>query len=441
MFSVLDMFTIGVGPSSSHTVGPMVAAHAFASSLQADHLVDRTARVKITLYGSLALTGLGHGTDRAAMAGLEGNLPATVDTDHMMHIREICALDDTLNLAGLKRIHFDYDRDVVFEQWKRMAAHPNGMRFQAFDAAASLVDEQVWYSIGGGFVRKGAPENPMIGIHERPPEGASFADADESSSTDFGVEAPYPFSSCTELVSLCREHHLSIAELVWANETASRSGIQVRSDIDAIWRVMRACVDHGCTSAEPTLPGGLDVPRRAPKMYRRLASNSDVLRRDSRRKDAVLESSDAAWVDLFALAVSEENAGGGRIVTAPTNGSAEVGCQGEVGSACSMAAAGLAAVVGGTPEQVENAAEIGIEHNLGLTCDPVGGLVQIPCIERNAMAANTAINAVRMAMLGDGTHIVSLDQAIKTMKDTGEDMMAKYKETSRGGLAVNVVEC
>ena len=486
MFSVLDMFTIGVGPSSSHTVGPMVAAHAFASSLQADHLVDRTARVKITLYGSLALTGLGHGTDRAAMAGLEGNLPATVDTDHMMHIREICALDDTLNLAGLKRIHFDYDRDVVFEQWKRMAAHPNGMRFQAFDAAASLVDEQVWYSIGGGFVRKGAPEDPMIGIHERPPEGASFADADESSSTDFGVEAPYPFSSCTELVSLCREHHLSIAELVWANETASRSGIQVRSDIDAIWRVMRACVDHGCTSAEPTLPGGLDVPRRAPKMYRRLASNSDVLRRDSRRKDAVLESSDAAWVDLFALAVSEENAGGGRIVTAPTNGSAgiipavlhyywhfvdnaneqgvvtflltagaigylfkrnasisgaEVGCQGEVGSACSMAAAGLAAVVGGTPEQVENAAEIGIEHNLGLTCDPVGGLVQIPCIERNAMAANTAINAVRMAMLGDGSHIVTLDQAIETMKQTGEDMMAKYKETSKGGLAVNVVEC
>ena len=439
MFSVLDMFTIGVGPSSSHTVGPMVAAHAFASSLQADHLVDRTARVKITLYGSLALTGLGHGTDRAAMAGLEGNLPATVDTDHMMHIREICALDDTLNLAGLKRIHFDYDRDVVFEQWKRMAAHPNGMRFQAFDAAASLVDEQVWYSIGGGFVRKGAPEDPMIGIHERPPEGASFADADESSSTDFGVEAPYPFSSCTELVSLCREHHLSIAELVWANETASRSGIQVRSDIDAIWRVMRACVDHGCTSAEPTLPGGLDVPRRAPKMYRRLASNSDVLRRDSRRKDAVLESSDAAWVDLTFLLTA--GAIGYLFKRNASISGAEVGCQGEVGSACSMAAAGLAAVVGGTPEQVENAAEIGIEHNLGLTCDPVGGLVQIPCIERNAMASNTAINAVRMAMLGDGSHIVTLDQAIETMKQTGEDMMAKYKETSKGGLAVNVVEC
>ena len=485
-FSVLDMFSIGVGPSSSHTVGPMSAAHRFAASLAADGLVERTSRVKVTLYGSLALTGLGHGTDRAVMAGLEGNVPATVDTSYMLRIRETCALDDTLALAGARRIGFHYGRDMVLDQWKRMAAHPNGMRFQAFDDAGSLVDEQVWYSIGGGFIRQGHPDDPMIGIHDRPPEGTAFADADESASTDFGPEAPYPFSSCSELVALCREHHLSIAELVWANETASRSAIQVRSAIDNVWRVMRECVDHGCSSAEPVLPGGLDVPRRAPKMYARLASNADVLRRDRRRRDAVLESSDAAWVDLFALAVSEENAGGGRIVTAPTNGSAgiipavlhyywhfvddadergvvtflltagaigylfkrnasisgaEVGCQGEVGSACSMAAAGLAAVMGGTPEQVENAAEIGIEHNLGLTCDPVGGLVQIPCIERNAMAANTAINAVRMAMLGDGSHIVSLDQAIRTMKETGEDMMAKYKETSKGGLAVNVVEC
>ncbi|KFI93136.1 L-serine dehydratase 1 [Bifidobacterium saguini DSM 23967] len=486
MFSVLDMFTIGVGPSSSHTVGPMAAAHAFAASLTQDGLIERTERVKVTLYGSLALTGMGHGTDRAAMAGLEGNMPASVDTEHMLHIRETCALDDTLNLAGIKRIHFDYARDVVFELWKRMAAHPNGMRFQAFDAAGSLVLEQVWYSIGGGFIRQGNPDDLMIGIHDKPPAGTSFADEDESSSTDFGPEIPYPFSSCAELVALCREHHMSIAELVWANETATRSGVQVRTAIDNVWRVMRECVNNGCTSNETTLPGGLDVPRRAPKMYQRLSSNSDLLRRDRRRKDAVLESSDAAWVDLFALAVSEENAGGGRIVTAPTNGSAgiipavlhyywhfvddaneqgivtflltagaigylfkrnasisgaEVGCQGEVGSACSMAAAGLAAVMGGTSEQVENAAEIGIEHNLGLTCDPVGGLVQIPCIERNAMAANTAINAVRMAMLGDGSHIVTLDQAIATMKQTGEDMMAKYKETSKGGLAVNVVEC
>ncbi|WP_417852282.1 L-serine ammonia-lyase [Bifidobacterium oedipodis] len=298
--------------------------------------------------------------------------------------------------------------------------------------------------------------------------------------------APYPFSSSDELMALCHTHNMSIADIVWANETATMPAKQVNDRIDNIWRVMRECVNHGCTSREATLPGGLDVPRRAPKMYRRLASNSDVLRRNSQRIDAVLESSDAAWVNLFALAVSEENAGGGRIVTAPTNGSAgiipavlhyywhfvananmqgvreflltagaigylfkrnasisgaEVGCQGEVGSACSMAAAGLCAVMGGTPSQVENAAEIGIEHNLGLTCDPVGGLVQIPCIERNAMAANTAINAVRMAMLGDGSHIVTLDQAIATMKQTGEDMMAKYKETSKGGLAVNVVEC
>lgn len=485
MFSVLDMFTIGVGPSSSHTVGPMAAAHAFSSSLEQRCLLDRITRVKTTLYGSLALTGLGHGTDRAVMAGLEGNVPSTVDTEHMLHIRETCALDSTLNLSGRKRIHFDYGRDMVFEQWKRMAAHPNGMRFQAFDESSSLVDEQVWYSIGGGFIRQGTPEDPMIGIHDRPPAGTAFADEDESA-LDHEIDVPYPFHSCTELVELCRQHDMSIADIVWANETAHCPEQEVKAKLDSIWQVMRECVNHGCSSTARVLPGGLDVPRRAPKMYQRLASNSDVLRRNSRRKDAVLESSDAAWVDLFALAVSEENAGGGRIVTAPTNGAAgiipavlhyywhfvddannqgvatflltagaigylfkrnasisgaEVGCQGEVGSACSMAAAGLAAVMGGTPEQVENAAEIGIEHNLGLTCDPVGGLVQIPCIERNAMAANTAINAVRMAMLGDGSHIVTLDQAIATMKQTGEDMMAKYKETSKGGLAVNVVEC
>lgn len=485
MFSVLDMFTIGVGPSSSHTVGPMAAAHAFSSSLEQRCLLDRITRVKTTLYGSLALTGLGHGTDRAVMAGLEGNVPSTVDTEHMLHIRETCALDSTLNLGGCKRIRFDYGRDMVFEQWKRMAAHPNGMRFQAFDESSSLVDEQVWYSIGGGFIRQGTPEDPMIGIHDRPPAGTAFADEDESA-LDHEIDVPYPFHSCTELVELCRQRDMSIADIVWANETAHCPEGEVEAKLDSIWQVMRECVNHGCSSTAQVLPGGLDVPRRAPKMYQRLASNSDVLRRNSRRKDAVLESSDAAWVDLFALAVSEENAGGGRIVTAPTNGAAgiipavlhyywhfvddannqgvatflltagaigylfkrnasisgaEVGCQGEVGSACSMAAAGLAAVMGGTPEQVENAAEIGIEHNLGLTCDPVGGLVQIPCIERNAMAANTAINAVRMAMLGDGSHIVTLDQAIATMKQTGEDMMAKYKETSKGGLAVNVVEC
>ena len=484
MFSILDMFKIGVGPSSSHTVGPMCAAHAFAESLKDGGLLGRVARVRSTLYGSLALTGMGHGTDRATVAGLEGNLPATVDTHHVLTIKQECERTGKLMLDGTHEIDFDYEHDVAFELWQRMAAHPNGMRFQAFDAAGNLVDEQVWYSIGGGFIRKGHPDDLMIGIHDRPPEGTAFADEDESA-TDFGPQVPYDFTSGDELLEICKREHMPIADVVWANEIAMRPAEQVRADLLRVWQVMRECVTNGCTSEMKTLPGGLDVPRRAPKMYSRLASNSDLLNR-RRRVDAVLESSDAAWVDLFALAVSEENAGGGRIVTAPTNGSAgiipavleyywhfvdsadengivtflltagaigylfkrnasisgaEVGCQGEVGSACSMAAAGLCAVMGGTVAQVENAAEIGIEHNLGLTCDPVSGLVQIPCIERNAMAANTAINAVRMAMLGDGSHIVTLDQAIKTMKDTGEDMMAKYKETSQGGLAVNVVEC
>ena len=485
MFSIIDMFKVGVGPSSSHTVGPMVAAQAFAASLDRNGLLERVARVRTTLYGSLSMTGIGHGTDRAAVAGLEGNLPATVDTDHMMTIKQECERTGRLMLDGKHEIEFDYEHDVVFELWQRMAAHPNGMRFQAFDVQGNLVDEQVWYSIGGGFVRKGHPDDLMIGIHDRPPAGSSFADEEAESSIDFGPQVPYNFTSGAELVRICKEHGMSIADVVWANETAMRPADAVRADLLRIWKVMSDCVHNGCTSTQTTLPGGLDVPRRAPKMYRRLSGNGDVLNR-AHRADEVLEESDSAWVNLFALAVNEENAGGGRIVTAPTNGAsgiipavlhyywhfvdsadedgvvrflltagaigylfkrnasisgAEVGCQGEVGTACSMATGGLCAVMGGTPEQVENAAEIGIEHNLGLTCDPVGGLVQIPCIERNAMGANTAINAVRIAMLGDGSHIVTLDQAIKTMKDTGEDMMSKYKETSKGGLAVNVVEC
>lgn len=494
MFSVLDMFSIGVGPSSSHTVGPMRAAHAFVASLRDCGLLGGVARVRVTLYGSLSLTGLGHGTDRAAVAGLEGNLPETVDTDHLLHIHEECDRRGILTLGGTHAIEFDYGRDVVFDQWRRMAAHPNGMRFEAFDASGDTVDEQVWYSIGGGFIQRGNADDRLIGNHEHPSaqdgahpdatDAANKSDGAAASPTDGDV--PYPFATCDELIDICRREGMAIDQVVWANETAMRPADEVRGRLLEVWRVMRECVSNGCSSTEAVLPGGLDVPRRAPRMYARLASNGDVLKRDAGRIDAVLESSDAAWVDLFALAVSEENAGGRRIVTAPTNGSAgiipavllyywhfvdvadeegvirflltagavgylfkrnasisgaEVGCQGEVGVACSMAAAGLAAVLGGTPEQVENAAEIGIEHNLGLTCDPVGGLVQIPCIERNAMGANTAINAVRMAMVGDGSHIVSLDQAIVTMKQTGEDMMAKYKETSKGGLAVNVVEC
>lgn len=491
MFSVLDLFSIGVGPSSSHTVGPMRAAHAFAASLKEQRVIDRVARVRVTLYGSLSLTGFGHGTDRAAVAGLEGMLPETVDTDYLLHIHDECDRTRTLRLCGTYSIAFDYEHDVVFDQWRRLAAHPNGMRFEAFDEQDATIAEQVWYSIGGGFIQQGHVDDRLIGNHEHPRnpdnEGTCSTDGSTTDAECSDVSGvPYPFATGDELLTICHREGLRIADIVWLNEIALRPEAEVRDRLMTVWRVMRECVINGCSSTEAVLPGGLDVPRRAPRMYARLATNGNVLKRDAGRIDAVLESSDAAWVDLFALAVSEENAGGRRVVTAPTNGSAgiipavlmyywhfvdvadeqgvidflltagavgylfkrnasisgaEVGCQGEVGVACSMAAAGLAAVLGGTPDQVENAAEIGIEHNLGLTCDPVGGLVQIPCIERNAMGANTAINAVRMAMLGDGSHIVSLDQAIITMKQTGEDMMSKYKETSKGGLAVNVVEC
>lgn len=498
VFSILEMFSVGVGPSSSHTVGPMRAANAFVTSLQKNGKLKDVSRVRVTLYGSLSLTGLGHGTDRASVAGLEGNLPDDVDTEHMMTIREDCKKSRTLTLAHSHTIEFDYDSDVVFEKWRRMAAHPNGMRFVALDSFGNTVDEQVWYSIGGGFIRKGNANDKMIGLHDRVDENveegedktkdSNLKDSESSSDSREDSSVPYPFTTCKELISICKKEHKSISDIVWQNELALHNGNSeyVRSYLLHVWEVMEECVENGCNSKQQILPGGLEVHRRAPRMYARLAANSDMLKQNRRRADCALEASDSAWVNLFALAVSEENAGGGRIVTAPTNGSAgiipavlqyywrfvdssseegiikfllasgavgylfkrnasisgaEVGCQGEVGSACSMAAAGLCEVLGGTPQQVENAAEIGIEHHLGLTCDPVGGLVQIPCIERNAMAANTAINAVRMALLGDGSHIVSLDSAIKTMKETGQDMMSKYRETSKGGLAVNVVEC
>lgn len=498
VFSILEMFSVGVGPSSSHTVGPMRAANAFVTSIQKNGKLKDVSRVRVTLYGSLSLTGLGHGTDRASVAGLEGNLPDDVDTEHMMTIREDCKKSGTLTLAHSHTIEFDYDSDVVFEKWRRMAAHSNGMRFVALDSFGNTVDEQVWYSIGGGFIRKGNANDKMVGLHDRVDENveesedktkdSNLKDSESSSDSREDSSVPYPFTTCKELISICKKEHKSISDIVWQNELALHNGNSeyVRSYLLHVWEVMEECVENGCNSKQQILPGGLEVHRRAPRMYARLAANSDMLKQNRRRADCALEASDSAWVNLFALAVSEENAGGGRIVTAPTNGSAgiipavlqyywrfvdssseegiikfllasgavgylfkrnasisgaEVGCQGEVGSACSMAAAGLCEVLGGTPQQVENAAEIGIEHHLGLTCDPVGGLVQIPCIERNAMAANTAINAVRMALLGDGSHIVSLDSAIKTMKETGQDMMSKYRETSKGGLAVNVVEC
>lgn len=485
-FSVLDMFTIGVGPSSSHTVGPMRAANAFVSSLAESAVIGQVTHIRVVLYGSLAMTGRGHGTDRAVAAGLEGCLPADVDTARMLTIAQQYEHTDRMMLNGTHAIEFHYQRDITFELWQRLAPHTNGMRFTAYGEGDEVVDEQVWYSIGGGFIRPGTPDDLMIAIHDKPPVGSTFAEQDEDEAIGFGPDVPYDFGSCDELMAICERTGLRVSDVVAANECAVRSEQETRSRLLAVWNTMHDCVLAGCTSEQKTLPGGLEVARRAPKMYRRLSSNTDILKRDHHNDASTLESSDAAWVNLFALAVSEENAGGGRIVTAPTNGAAgiipavlqyywdfvdssdddgvvrflltagaigylfkrnasisgaEVGCQGEVGSACSMAAAGLCEVLGGSPRQVENAAEIGIEHHLGLTCDPVAGLVQIPCIERNAMAANTAINAVRIAMLGDGSHRVTLDQAIHTMKDTGEDMMSKYKETAQGGLAVNVVEC
>ena len=498
MLSVLDMFSIGVGPSSSHTVGPMRAACAFVQGLRRRNLLIKVAQVRVTLYGSLAQTGLGHGTDRAVMAGLEGSEPHSVDTDDLLHIRERAAGQGVLHMGGDHDVPFEYERDVIFERWITPRRHPNGMRFEAFDANGRSLASEAWFSVGGGFVVRGELSDldpAEDGHHRNQRDGDEQHDrSDGRSGTSLDIDGqaddrriPFPFTSADELLAICKREQLSIDEVVWRNELAMHAADDLRAKLLEIWQVMRECVHHGCNSPEPVLPGGLDVARRAPKLYAQLTDDPlDPARSGSPRHSMTARASAMEWVDLFALAVSEENAGGGRIVTAPTNGSAgiipavlhyywlfaenpsddgvvkflltagavgmlfkrnasisgaEVGCQGEVGSACSMAAAGLCAVLGGTPEQVENAAEIGIEHHLGLTCDPIGGLVQIPCIERNAMAANTAINAARMAMLGNGSHIVSLDQAIITMKQTGADMQAKYKETSTGGLAVNVVEC
>lgn len=288
MFSILEMFTIGVGPSSSHTVGPMVAASRFAASLERDGILNRVGRVRTVLYGSLALTGLGHGTDRATVAGLEGNVPKTVDTDHMSNIRMECEAGGELMLNGTHRIDFDYGRDVVMDVWHRMAAHPNGMRFQAFDRQNNLIDEQVWYSIGGGFVRQGDADDLMIGIHEKPPAGTAFADQTDDSSTDIDMDMPYPFTTCDELISLCDEHHMSVADVVWANETAMRSAVQVRSDLDTVWHVMRRCVQHGCNTNQTVLPGGLDVARSAKNVckariqQRRAQTGRQALRRCTR---------------------------------------------------------------------------------------------------------------------------------------------------------------
>ncbi|MBW8075034.1 MULTISPECIES: L-serine ammonia-lyase [Metallibacterium] len=457
--SVFDLFKIGIGPSSSHTVGPMRAAARFVQRwLDEAGLLQRTARVQVELYGSLAMTGRGHGTDKAVLLGLEGHWPDAIDPDGIPAVLERIRGEKRLRLGGTHAIAFDEAQDLVFNKRQKLPYHVNGMRYSAFDADGALLATRDYYSVGGGFVvnQDEAAENRIV------------ADT---------TPVPYPFHSGAELLAHCAREGKSIAQLMLANECVWRDAAEVRTGLQKLWQAMQDCVARGLR-ADGVLPGGLKVQRRAPQMARELRDRPEAALRDPL---SILD-----WVNLYALAVNEENAAGGRVVTAPTNGAAgiipavlhyydrfvpgagaqgtldflltagaigilykenasisgaEVGCQGEVGVACSMAAGGLAAAMGATPAQVENAAEIGMEHNLGLTCDPIGGLVQIPCIERNAMGAVKAINAVRMAMRGDGTHFVSLDKVIKTMRDTGNDMKDKYKETSRGGLAVNVIEC
>jgi L-serine dehydratase len=455
--SALDMFSVGIGPSSSHTVGPMRAAAMFAAGLDDAGLLDDVVRVQAELFGSLGATGHGHGSDKAVILGLEGQRPETVNTDTADDQVAQASATGQLKLAGARTIGFSRRDDVTLHRRRSLPAHPNGMIFRALGPGGSVLRESTYYSVGGGFV----VDEHAVGV-DRIVE-------DET-------RLRYPFTTGAELLATCRREQLRVSDVMLANELSWRTEKQLRAELLHIWAVMKQCVHNGCTRTEKLLPGGLKVPRRAPKLLIDLESTPD--------DTDPIRAMD--WVNLYALAVNEENASGGRIVTAPTNGAAgivpavlhyydrflpgadddgvvrflltaaavgilfkenasisgaEVGCQGEVGSACAMAAGGLCEIMGGTPEQVENAAEIGIEHNLGLTCDPVGGLVQIPCIERNAMASNKAINAARIAIRGDGSHKVSLDKAIKTMRETGADMKIKYKETSRGGLAVNVIEC
>ncbi|MDT0402102.1 MULTISPECIES: L-serine ammonia-lyase [Streptomyces] len=452
--SVFDLFSIGIGPSSSHTVGPMRAARMFARRLRNEDLLDSVASVRAELYGSLGATGHGHGTPKAVLLGLEGDSPRTVDVESADERVEKIRHGGRIRLLGEHEIAFSFDDDMVLHRRKALPYHANGMTLWAFDASGAELLTKTYYSVGGGFV----VDEDAVG-------------ADRIVLDDTVLK--YPFRTGDELLRLTQETGLSISALMLENERAWRGEEEIREGLLEIWRVMRACVDRGM-SREGILPGGLKVRRRAANTARKLRSEGDP-------KALAME-----WITLYAMAVNEENAAGGRVVTAPTNGAAgiipavlhyymnfvpgadeegvvrfllaagaigmlfkenasisgaEVGCQGEVGSACSMAAGALAEVLGGSPEQVENAAEIGMEHNLGLTCDPVGGLVQIPCIERNGMAAVKAVTAARMAMRGDGSHKVSLDKVIKTMKETGADMSVKYKETARGGLAVNIIEC
>ncbi len=456
--SVFDLFKIGIGPSSSHTVGPMKAAARFARALADLGLLDAVATVRADLYGSLGATGKGHGSDKAVILGLEGEVPESVDTNAIDGRLETIRTERRLRLLGEHPIDFVEKDHLVMHRRESLPYHSNGMIFVARDAAGKELRKATFYSVGGGFIVD---------------EDAIGADRIVEDQT----RLPYPFRTAVDLLIHCANHDLRISDLMLENEKCWRSENEIRDGLLRIWKTMQQCVKNGCRN-EGILPGGMKVRRRAADLYRKLSNQPQITYKDP------LTTLD--WVNLWALAVNEENAAGGRVVTAPTNGAAgiipavmhyyqhffpaadddgivrflltagaigvlykenasisgaEVGCQGEVGSACSMAAGALAEVLGGTPEQVENAAEIGMEHNLGLTCDPVGGLVQVPCIERNAMASVKAINAARIALRGDGKHFVSLDKVIKTMRETGADMKTKYKETARGGLAVNVIEC
>lgn len=456
--SVFDLFKIGVGPSSSHTVGPMCAANDFVNALVTKELLKRVTRIEVNLYGSLSATGKGHATDRAVLMGLMGERPDSIDPNIIEPSINALKASQQLMLNHQHQISFIESRDMLFLDMI-LPHHPNAMRISAYHHEQQLY-QNTYYSIGGGFVvteAEAARDQLVLNTHP----------------------LPYEFDSAAELLALCEQHQMSISQLMMENEKVWRSEDEIRNGLLNIWQVMLTCVDNGLKH-QGVLPGGLNVKRRAPAFYERLTSaqqNTNVIATTFSVMD---------WVNVYALAVNEENAAGGRMVTAPTNGAAgiipavlcyymkfeptasdrqvvdfllaaaavgilckknasisgaEVGCQGEVGSACAMAAAGLCQLLGGTPKQVENAAEIGLEHNLGLTCDPVGGLVQVPCIERNAIASVKAINAAQMALRGDGEHFISLDKVIRTMRDTGRDMQDKYKETSKGGLAVNAIEC
>lgn len=493
--SAFELFKVGIGPSSSHTVGPMRAAKRFCERLASLKLSAEVAELKVTLHGSLAHTGKGHGTVTALILGLEGEEPQSVDTDLIPERLARLEREHTLRLHLGPQLSFSPNKHIRFNKRKTLALHSNGMRFEALNAHKELLHERVYYSVGGGFLinAEGGVEDELISLGELKPSEGGAAELVSPELIE-GVEAvdpldagglglldaqeraaPYPFSSAAELLKRCEESGLSMSSLMLANERALRSREEVEAKLLGLWEVMSACIKRGC-EREGILPGGLRVKRRAASLYR-------ALRAEAQGRDPM---SALDWVNLWAMAVNEENAAGGRVVTAPTNGAAgvipavlsyyvrfipnadeegvirflltaaaigglykmnasisgaEVGCQGEVGVACSMAAGALAEVMGGTPAQVCNSAEIGMEHNLGLTCDPLGGLVQVPCIERNAMGAVKAINAARIALRGDGQHKVSLDKVIETMRRTGADMSTKYKETARGGLAVTVVEC